>query len=118
MKVEWLEKILNFDHEKRINELLKVNKMTMAQLYEKLGDIGESTLPALFKNKERIPNLRTIAYVCFAFNMTLDEYFEEPSYEALSPFEQELFGLISELPPDILMHLWLYLKFTLDPNRK
>lgn len=118
MKLQWLEKILNFDHEKRINELLKIHSMTMAQLCEKCADLGDSTLPALFKNKERIPNLRTIAYVCFAFDMTLDEYFEEPGIESLSPFEQELFELLRQLPPDILMHLWLYLKFTLDPNRK
>ena len=51
-------------------------------------------------------------------DMTLDEYFEEPGIESLSPFEQELFELLRQLPPDILMHLWLYLKFTLDPNRK
>lgn len=118
MKLQWLEKILNFDHEKRINDLLKIHKMTMAQLCEKCADLGDSTLPALFKNKERIPNLRTIAHVCFAFDMTLDEYFEEPGIESLSPFEQELFELLRQLPPDILMHLWLYLKFTLDPNRK
>ena len=118
MKSEWMEQLLNFDYVGRIRELMARQGLTQRDMCRRCAELGESTLPALFKKPDRIPTIRTVIHVCCALDVSLSEFFLEKDRDVLSPFEQDILDLFGKLPPQVANAHRTIAEFTVDEMMK
>lgn len=63
----------------RINELLKLNNITMYKL-EQITGVSHDTLKSIMKGKAKGVNLRTIVAVADGFNMSASQFLNSPLF--------------------------------------
>lgn len=63
----------------RINELLKLNNITMYKL-EQITGLSHDTLKSIMKGKAKGVNLRTIVAVADGFNMSASQFLNSPLF--------------------------------------
>ncbi len=65
---------------KRINNLLKENKMNIWKLYKATG-VSASTLSYFMSGKRELINLKTLLHICEGFNIELKDFFNDPLFK-------------------------------------
>lgn len=67
---------------KRIKKLLKENKLTLWQFYQRTG-IAPSTLSSFMNSKRELISLKTLQKICEGFNISLKEFFDDSLFDHL-----------------------------------
>lgn len=65
---------------KRINELLKENKININTLANKAG-ISASTIRNIVKGRCKTPTADTLYYICLAFDISLSEFYDSKVFD-------------------------------------
>lgn len=64
----------------RVLNLCKKNHITINKLAT-LSGINQSTVNSLIDGSSKNPKLLTITRICFGFDMSLKEFFDDPMFE-------------------------------------
>lgn len=66
---------------KRVNDLIKKNNVTQYRLAKDMA-ITHNTMSNIVNAKTKSVNLATIFLLCRAFNITIDEFFNDPIFKS------------------------------------
>ena len=65
---------------KRVNDLLRQKDMTQYRL-AKDTLISHNTMSSIINAKNKTANLQSLFLICRAFNITIDEFFNDPVFK-------------------------------------
>lgn len=86
------------DISSRLREVMTAHKISSASQLSKMSDVSQTMVSGILRDSNS-PSVSTLELLCSAMNITLAEFFAEPSPD-IRPTVQHLISVASKLPDE------------------